>query len=985
LWAASASAQSISVTRAFGVYQQAHWQERDGLPQNTVLAIAKTRDGYLWVATYEGAARFDGVRFTVFTASNTAGLGNSMINALLEGRDGHLWLATYGGGISRLAAGRFTQYTERDGLATDFTNYLFEDRTGTLWIGTDGGGLTALRQGGRFSTYKVADGLPSDVVRAIAEDERGSLVVGTSRGIATVADGRVTRYGPPEIAHADIRTLARLADGSLWVAPMAGGLYRIDADGMTQFGPEHGLTNNGVTAIFARDDGVVWVGTYGAGLFRYSAGRFERYAGTDGLPGARVTAIAQDAESGLWIGTDGGLVRLTEPRLTVYAKRDGLPADPVGHIFQDAANSTWLITGGRLNRFADRTFKVVTRRDGMPDDAVRGIADSADGLAWVYSGSRLLRWQHDRFVEVEGVSGLPWDRVTSLLRDRSGTLWLGISEGGMIRVRGGERTHLTKKDGLADDSVLKVFEDRAGNIWVATLRNGVTRISQGAMTSWSVVDGLAANHVKAFHEDSTGTLWIGTHGGGLSRFKDGRFSNISTRQGLYKDDIFQILEDDDGNLWMNCNSGIWRTSLAQLHEVADGKRPTVESFGYGTADGMLSSEGSGSSLAGWKMRDGSLWFPTTKGVVVIDPRRRETEPPRVVIEGATIERRPVAIGGAVRLSPGQQNLEIQYTALSWGRPQAVRFRFQMIGIDRDWVDAGARRTAYYSYLPPGSYTFNVTADNGEGVWSEVGQTLAVIVVPRFYQTWWFQSAAAAIVIAAVWLSWRYRIAQIRRVQAVQRAFSRELIESQERERQRIAAELHDSLGQNLLVIKNRAVLGARSQSDGQAVTQFNEIGATVAHTLEEVRAISYNLRPHHLDQLGLTTAIGAMIEKMAGSSKIAIRGEVDNIDGVFAPADEITIYRIIQESLNNVVKHAHASEAHVTVRRREHHVEIAIEDNGQGFVSRAPAAAAVRPGGFGLKGIAERVDMLGGRHAIQSRPDRGTSVTVRIGVPAAKP
>src|SRR4029450_5984399 len=213
------------------------------------------------------------------------------------------------------------------------------------------------------------------------------------------------------------------------------------------------------------------------------------------------------------------------------------------------------------------------------------------------------------------------------------------------------------------------------------------------MTSWSTRDGLAANHVKVFYQDAAGTLWIGTHGGGLSRFKDGRFANISARQALYTCHILQILEDDDPTLWMNCNTGIWRTSLRQLNEVADGRRTAVESFAYGTADGMLSSEGVGGKLAGWKMRDGSLWFPTTKGIVVIDPRRRDTEPPRVLIEGITVDREPIAISGPVRLTPGQENLEIQYTGLSWSRPQAIRFRFRLSGLDRGWVDAAARRAA----------------------------------------------------------------------------------------------------------------------------------------------------------------------------------------------------------------------------------------------------------------------------------------------------
>jgi len=982
-WAASAAAQSMSENSVFGRYQQVNWQERDGLPQNTVLAVTTTRDGYLWVGTYEGAARFDGVRFTLFNPSTTTGIGNSFVTSLLERRNGDLWLATYGGGVSRLSGGRFTQYAMRDGLSSDFIWCLFEDHTGTLWIGTDGGGVNAFSRG-RFTPYTTAHGLPSNLVRAIIDDGSGGLLVGTNRGIARIANGRVSPYeGRAAVAHADISTLARPPDGSLWVATMSGGLFRVDSHGVTEFGPDYGWTNDHVESLFADEEGRMWVGTTNDGLSRYSAGRFERYAPADGLPGARVPVIARGVDNGLWIGTDGGLVRFKKPRVTVYTQRDGLASDFVSSIFQDVEGSVWTETGDRLTRFVNGSFKVLNTADGLPEGRV-WLGSSADRLPLVYSRSGLARWTHDRFVQAPDVAGIPWDRVTAVLEDRSGTLWLGIRDGGLIRVRDGHATHLTAKDGLADDSVHTFFEDRRGSLWAGTVRNGVTRISDGQMTSWSTRDGLAANHVKAFYQDASGTMWIGTHGGGLSRFKNGRFANISVRQGLYNDNVFQILEDDNANLWMNCNTGIWRTSLRQLNEVADGGRRAVESFAYGSADGMLSSEGVGANRAGWKMRDGSLWFPTTKGIVAIDPRRRDTEPPRVVIEGITIDREPVAIGGPVRLTPDQENLEIQYSGLSWSRPQAIKFRFRLIGLDREWVDAGTRRTAYYSHLPPGSYTFNVTADNGEGVWNATGRTLAIVVLPRFYQTWWFRAVVASSLVALVWLSWRYRIAQMRRAQTAQQAFSRQLIESQERERQRIAAELHDSLGQNLLVVKNRALLGALSQQDGEARKQFTEIEATVAQTLEEVRTISYNLRPHHLNQLGLTTTIRAMIEKTAESSGIGMKTELDDLDGVFPPADEITIYRIIQESLNNVVKHSRATETHVAVRCQEHHVEITIRDNGQGFASNASNASAADRGGFGLKGLAERVHMLGGTHTIESGPGRGTTVTVRVGVGAGQ-
>lgn len=972
-----AAAQPPNPNNVFGKYEQAVWQERDGLPQNSVISIEMTRDGYVWVGTYEGAARFDGARFSLFKRSNTSGIGNSLIYDLLETRDGSLWLASYGGGVSRYADGRFTQFTERDGLVNDFAITLFEDRSGTLWIGTAGG--VSSFHAGHFTSYTARDGLPGDLVRGLADDGEGGVLAGTSGGIGRIAHGRVMHYAAaPEIARLDVRAMARTRDGALWVSYRPNGLFRIDAAGAVPLGRAQGLGTDFIDTIFEDRDGDVWLGSP-AGAFRYTAGRFERYGSDSGLPAERVTAVTQSRDGNVWLGTEGGgLVRLRVPRFTLYTERDGLAADYISHLLQDVEGSVWVEAGTRLHRFSNGRVTRLSRADGLPEDRVRGIALGADGHVLAATRAGLARWREGRFVGIAGTADIPWDLVESFIEDRSGALWFGILERGVLRIKNGHRKSFTTADGLADNAVQSLFEDQAGDIWVGTLRNGISRISNGQLTSWSAADGIAANHVKAFHQDATGTLWIGTHGGGVTRFKDGRFASVSARQGLYNDDIFRILEDDDGNLWMNCNTGVWRTSLEQLNAVADGRQHSVESFAYGTADGMLSSEGVGGGIGGWKMKNGSLWFPTIKGIVAIDPRRRDAAPPRVLIERVTLDREALAAGTSIRLAPGQENLEIEYTGLSWERPHAIRFRYRMVGLDRNWVEAGRRRTAYYSHLPPGSYTFTVVADNGEGVWSEAGATLAIVVQPPLYLTWWFMGGIALALAGTVWASVRYRFAQIRRGQAAQQAFSRQLIELQERERQRIAAELHDSLGQSLLVVKNRALLGAMSQPGEQALTHFQEISAAAAQTLDEVRAISYDLRPHHLDQLGLTTAIGAMIEKVEKSATIHLTGEIDDIDGLFPPSDEITIYRIIQESLNNVLKHSHATEAHVAVHSYEHAVEIVIRDNGQGFSRRDSRGDAAGPGGFGLKGIAERVRMLGATHTIESAPGQGTTLRVRI-------
>ena len=472
-WAAGATAQSMSRNRVFGRYQQINWQERDGLPQNTVLAIATTRDGYLWLGTYEGAARFDGVRFTLFNPSTTTGIGNSYVTSLLERRDGDLWLATYGGGVSRLSGGRFTQYAMRDGLSSDFIWCLFEDHAGTLWIGTDGGGVNAFSRG-RFTAYTIADGLPSNLVRAIVDDGNGGLLVGTNRGIARIADGRVSAYeGRADVAHADISTLARPPDGSFWVATMSGGLYRVDSHGVTEFGPDHGWTNDRVESLFADEEGRMWVGTSNRRLVPLLRGPLRelrtgrRLAGracAGHCAGRRQRSVDWDRwrSGAIQEATRDGLYPTGRPRERL--RRQHLPGCGRQRLGGD---------GTRLDALRERRLQGPHDERRSPGRSDQDLAISADGLPLVYTGSGLARWTGDRFVQAKDVAGIPWDRVNAVLEDRSGTLWLGIHDGGLIRVRDGHATHLTKKDGLADDSVHALFEDRQGSLWVGTLRNGV--------------------------------------------------------------------------------------------------------------------------------------------------------------------------------------------------------------------------------------------------------------------------------------------------------------------------------------------------------------------------------------------------------------------------------------------------------------------------------------------------------------------------------
>lgn len=614
------------------------------------------------------------------------------------------------------------------------------------------------------------------------------------------------------------------------------------------------------------------------------------------------------------------------------------------------------------------------KRDGLSGEAITALYEDRSGRLWVgaygeNNGLRVLQGRH--FVIPDGLENL--GTVSAIFEDRQGALWLG-TEDHLVKYSQGIRTVFTTKDGLAANDVRVISAGANGDLWMAGV-GGLTQFHAGKLISYTERDGLPSNSVRALYEDSDGVLWIGTYDGGLGRFRDGKFTTYTTRAGLFSNGVFQILEDRRGNLWMSSNQGIYRVRKQELNEFAAGKRNAITSIAYGKSDGMLNLECNGNrSPAGIKARDGKLWFPTQDGAAVIDPEvvRTNPHPPPVMIESFLVDRHPVAIDRAVEMGPEPDTFEIQYTALSFIDSDRIQFKYKLGGLDPDWVDAGTRRTAYYSHVPPGKYLFQVIATNSDGVWNTEGRTLALTVLPPFYRTWWFAMLAFLSVAGLIYLAWRYRVGQLTRAHGTQQAFTRQLISSQESERKRIAAELHDSLGQHLVVISLN-----NGTADGTARCKMEEISAAASQALTEVREISYNLRPYQLDRIGLTRAIEAIVDKAAGATAIEFQAQVDEIDGIFAKEAEINFYRIIQECINNVVKHSQATLVSVTVRRTDGRLLLSICDNGKGFTPGA-AGASNSSGGFGLIGVRERAQLLGGKPAIQSAPGQGTTISIEI-------
>jgi ligand-binding sensor domain-containing protein/signal transduction histidine kinase len=793
---AAQQADGLDPRKAMTQYVHDVWQTENGLPQNSVLDVLQTRDGYLWLGTRGGLVRFDGVRFTAFDKENTPALGDNDIRALLEDREGSLWIGTYSGGLSRLKDGKFTTYTTEHGLAHDQVRALYEDREGSLWIGTYGGGLSRLKDG-KFTTYTTKDGLADDKVRPILQDREGSLWIGTyGGGLSRLKDGKFTTYTTRDGLPSNIVfALLEDHDGGLWIGTYGGGLSWLKDGKFTTYTTRDGLADDRINSLYQDRLGTLWIGTYGGGLSRLTGEGFSTFSTRNGLSDDMVFPIYRDVEGSLWIGTyGGGLNRLKDGTFTTYGTKEGLSSSIVYSIYEDADGPIWLGTeGGGLNRLKDGKVTAYTTRDGLSSDNVVSVYRDREGSLWAGTfGGGLNRLQGGRFTAFHMNDGLASEQVFALYGDREGNLWIGTSDV-LNRYRDGKFTTYGSGEGLVGTGVRAIHQDRTGALWVGT-GEGLHRLENGRFTR----KGLEGKMVLAIHEDRDGTLWIATRANGLARLRNGKLTTFSTKEGLPDDAIFSILEDHAGNLWMSSAKGIFRVSRHALNAVAEGRSRSLGAVLYGKGDGIRGSEGvGGSQPVAWKTRDGRLWFSSHKGASVVDPARlqRNERIPPVVLEQVVVNGRPVSGAGEIALPAGSRNLEFHYTALSLLAPEKVRFRYRLEGFDDGWVDAGTRRAAYYTNLPPGRYRFRVIASNNDGVWNRAGAAFAFRLQPHFYQTYWFYGLLG---LAAVLLAVALFRLKTRHLEARQSELAR-LVEERTEELRRSQ--------QQLLVSEKMAALG----------------------------------------------------------------------------------------------------------------------------------------------------------------------------------
>lgn len=945
-------------------YSQALWRMSEGLPDNFVQSLLQTRDGYLWLGTTEGLVRFDGMQFTVFDTRNTPALHNNSVIALCEDRNGALWVGTSGGGIAVYRNGRFAAtYDTANGLPDNYIRSIYEDRDGVIWITAHSGGLIRFRDG-RFHALTKRDGLPDDSLRTVFQDSRGDLWIGMDEHGICVMRGRSIRcYGKESgLRSEQIRAIHQDREGRLWVGTRAGGLHVFEGG---RFRPVAGIEAVAVRAIVEDRHGSLWVGTEGAGLWRIRQGQITRLTPREGLPHSFVRAVLEDKEGNLWLGTRGGLLRLRDKKVETWTTTEGLVNDDVRVLLADPSGRVWFGTRAGLSVLEQGVVRTIRLSPEWSRDVVRTLARTADGTIWIGADTGLFRWRSGLVARVSlpPLGEAPAVRV--LFVDRAGRLWIGLWDRLFVYEQGLLSDETTRM-GRNVSGVNAIAEDLGGTIWIGT-EEGLFALKDRLADRMTSSSGLSHDRVTSLHADASGTVWIGTRGG-LTRFKNGRIDVFRRRDGLLSDNILSVTEDRLGYLWLTSRRGVMRVRKQELEEFAEGRIGYLHTVSFDTSDGMRSAECNGGEQPAAAMTpDGRMWFPTVAGAVVFDPQslRDIPPPPRVVIERVIaqgkswpVARDPILIGA------GSGDVEIQFTAISLGAPERVRFRYRLDGYDQEWVESGGRRSAYYTHLPPGTYRFRATAYANDGSWPREEASVELTMEPHFYQTWWFYILGGCAVGALAWAAYQARMMTVhRRYKAVLE------------ERARIAREIHDTLMQGVTGVALQLEAASRRlpAEPLQVKSRMERALARLDEVVAEARRTILELRAGSLDELDGEHALREMAERMSEEHGVQIRLRVEGQKRSLAPQVCTELAKIAREAAANAIRHSGASRVDVVLRYEADAVRLMTCDDGRGFDPAHPPETH-----FGLTGMRERARSIGGSVKIHSRPGAGTEVEVKV-------
>ena len=748
------SSRALDRGKKIDQYGHENWTSQNGLPGEAVYQILQTPDGYLWLRTSVGLVRFDGVRFVLVDLTVAGKPINEPVKAVCKGADGGLLVRT----ISHTLLykdGAFTDYRPPVPLPDGEIRVLFETQDHEVLIGSDD------------FLYAIQNGTPKVIrentgwIRSFMENDKNEVWVGGSSDLYLYRDAQLFPFRT-SLGNRSISAMLPDSSGGMYVGTLDG-LYRM-AQGSSVLQPvARSVFHDEVTSLLRDREGNLWIGTTASGLVRISDGKTTSFKSVDGLSDSKVLSLYEDREGSLWVGTANGLDRFRDTKLTTLTTRENLPSNACAMFAQGRDGSLYTFCdGGGLVRIKDGNITPITLQNGRSELWGDSLFASKDGSLWMGAGQGLTQYKEGKFLHYQdGIISKSW--VSSINEDEE-SLIVATSDTAVFRFKNGKAEPLTFHGATTPLSrpgnyTFTIYRDPDGTLWFGTVR-GLFRFAKGQSPETAQQKQIQFP-VTQIYDDGHGTLWLGGRVPGFYRFdlNTGRVTHYMKKDGFFDDPLTSILTDRDGNFWMSTASGIYMASRKALDDFADGRISVVPAIHYGKDDGMKTSEASMYSKqpGGWLAPDGRLWFSTMRGLVIIDPKRMRHNslvPPvmieEVVADGVRLPREP-----ETSIAAGNSRIEIHYTSLSFLIPSQVQFKFKLEGYDRDWINAGTRRVAYYTNLPPGKYRFRVIACNDDGVWNEAGASLSFHREPHFYETFLFHVLWCVLGILALYEAQRF--------------------------------------------------------------------------------------------------------------------------------------------------------------------------------------------------------------------------------------
>jgi ligand-binding sensor domain-containing protein/signal transduction histidine kinase len=937
-------------------YSTSSWTQQQGLPQDTIRAITQTADGYLWLGTDEGVARFDGYEFTIFNRDH-GDLPSNSVTALAAARDGSLWIGTRSG-LTRYKDNRFHTYTQKDGMTEDRVSSLFVDHAGMLWVAA-GGNLVRF-DGVRFRNFLRERDIPLRSVRAIGEDSDHNLYLAGNSSVVKLVNGKFVDIFGPVVLRADFPSGLQVDNtGNLWITGVHGLIERLPGGEIRRYAAREGLSDSfGLNAIKVDRGGTIWVGT-DRGLARLEGTRFRTRTEAD-LPSS-VRCIFEDREGNLWIGSTRGLTRFKDDLFTVFGRNEGLPDDEPVALHQDRSGRNWAGFDQRVVLLAGKDLRPESV-PSLPKLFVRQFRETADGEILIAAREGLVRYKDGRARLFNAPDPQNRKTVFDALKDPDGTLWLALPNGlGKLR---GDRFETVIPAGpfYVENSFNSLARGPDGSIWAGTMNKGLWRYRAGEKRLYTARDGLGSDQIGSLYADSQGTLWVGTLDGGLSAFRGEKFIRYTARDGLLSDNIRGIT-DDGQSLWLSTTRGICRIAKEQLQSFADRKISNLSPRNFGVADGLHSAEANEGQLRS----DGSLWFPTSRGIAVFRPKVQPATdlPPLVHLLEMSIDGQRFAPVDSARLPSGTGRLHFRFSAIHLAAPERVRYFYSLSGVDPGWIRANGPREVTYDGLRHGDYIFRVKAEVPFGPSSE--STAAFDLLPHYYETAWFRLLCLSILAGGILMAYRLRDRRVRSRFAL-------VLE----ERARLAREVHDTLAQGFVGIAAQLdVLEINMPPDSLPALSALELARRMArHSLTEARRSLVDLRSTALDDNNLGGALESGARLWTANSGIDVEVDIDG-DACNLPEDIAHhVFRIAQEAVANTVNHANANQIVLKLRIEPAQLSLQVGDDGCGF--EPDDVFTSRKGNFGLIGMRERAERLGGALHLESERGHGTRLYVTV-------